>query len=156
MTARDAALATLTAQIGKTFGPSRWIMVDQEMIDRFGAVTHDDQFIHVDPVRAADTELGGTIAHGFLTLSLASRFAYDCFEDLPGQRMGINYGFDRLRFLAPVRPGDRLRGLFTLREVTPRGTDEIMRVVGLTIEIEHAEKPALIAVWRALILFHTS
>ncbi len=123
------------------------------MIDRFGAVTHDDQFIHVDPDRAAQTPLGGTIAHGFLTLSLASRFAYDCFEDLPGQRMGINYGFDRLRFLTPVRPGQRVRGQCTLRKVVPRGTDGLLRTVMLEIEIEGHDTPALAADWLGLILF---
>ena len=153
MNARDAGLAALQARIGDSFGPSRWITVDQGMIDRFADVTQDDQFIHIDPVRAAGTPLGGTIAHGFLTLSLASRFAYDCFEDLPGQRMGINYGFDRLRFLTPVRPGQRVRGHFTLTDVAPRGDDGIMRTVALRIDIDGADKPALAADWLSLALF---
>ncbi len=123
------------------------------MIDRFAEVTKDDQFIHIDPERAAQTPLGGTIAHGFLTLSLASRFDYDCFEDLPGQSMGINYGFDRLRFLAPVRPGQRVRGQFTLKRAEARGEDGLMRTVTLEIEIDGADKPALVADWHALILF---
>ena len=153
MSARDRALAMLQARIGDSFGPARWITVDQGMIDRFADVTQDDQFIHIDPARAASTPLGGTIAHGFLTLSLASRFAYDCFEDLPGQRMGINYGFDRLRFLTPVRPGQRVRGHFTLTDVAPRGDDGIMRTVALRIEIEGTDKPALAADWLSLALF---
>lgn len=153
MTARDDALAALRAAVGAPYGPSQWITVDQAMIDAFGAVTHDDQFIHVDPKRAADTELGGTIAHGFLTLSLCSRFDYDCFEDLPGQRMGINYGFDKLRFLAPVRPGQRVRGLFALTAVEPRGEDALLRAVALRVEIDGQDKPALVADWLALLLF---
>ncbi|WP_415920472.1 MaoC family dehydratase [Tateyamaria sp. SN6-1] len=155
MTARDTALADLRTQVGQDIAPSRWITVTQGMIDRFADVTADDQFIHIDPARAAATPLGGTVAHGFLTLSLASRFDYDCFEDLPGQAMSINYGFNRLRFLAPVRPGDRIRGHFTLIDVAPRGDDGLMRSVDLRIEIEGGDKPALAAVWLALILFET-
>ena len=153
MTARDDALTALRATLGAAYGPSNWTTVDQTMIDQFGAVTHDDQFIHVDPERAAGTELGGPIAHGFLTLSLCSRFTYDCFEDLPGQRMGINYGFDKLRFLAPVRPGHRVRGLFTLTAVEARGEDALLRTVALHVEIEGQDKPALVADWLALLLF---
>ena len=153
MTARDAALADLEARVGDRFEPSRWIEVDQTMIDRFGEVTQDEQFIHMDPDRAAQTPLGGTVAHGFLTLSLASRFDYDCFEDPPGQTMSINYGFDRLRFLSPVRPGQRVRGHFTLTRAVPRGDDGLMRTVELEIEIDGVDKPALVADWHALILF---
>jgi acyl dehydratase len=100
--------------IGTEVGVSDWITVDQEMIDQFAKTTHDMQWIHIDPVRAAaETPFGGTIAHGFLTLSLASRFAYDCFSMMPGQVMGINYGMNKLRFLRPVPAGSRLRGRFT-------------------------------------------
>ena len=153
MSVRDRALAMLQARVGDSFGPACWITVDQGMIDRFADVTRDDQFIHIDPARAADTPLGGTIAHGFLTLSLASRFAYDCFEDLPGQRMGINYGFDRLRILTPERPGQRVRGHYTLTDVAPRGADGVMRTGALRIEIEGTDKPALAADWLSLARF---
>ena len=147
MSARDRALAALQARIGDSFGPARWITVDQGMIDRFADVTQDDQFIHIDPARAADTPLGGTIAHGFLTLSLASRFAYDCFEDLPGQRMGINYGFDRLRFLTPVRPGQRVRGHFTLTVFAPRGVAGIILTSALRNVIVRAAQPPPASAW---------
>ncbi|MEM6760701.1 MAG: MaoC family dehydratase [Pseudomonadota bacterium] len=153
MSVRDAAVEALTQQIGTCFGPSRWIEVDQEMISRFGAVTHDTQFIHMDPDRAAGTALGGTVAHGFLTLSLASRMAYDCFDELPGQTMGVNYGMDRLRFVTPVRPGQRVRGRFVLSAVSPRGENAMLRTTALTIEIDGAEKPALVADWLGLIVF---
>lgn len=149
----DAALASLTQKVGTEVGVSRWITVDQPMIDQFAETTHDDQWIHVDPARAAHTPFGGTIAHGFLTLSLASRFAYDCFPLLPGQSMGINYGFNRLRFLSPVQPGHQVRGRFTLTDVTKRSDTELMRTMGLTIEIDGADKPALVAEWLGLAVF---
>jgi len=148
------AHAALTAHIGQEVGTSNWITVDQPMIDQFAATTHDDQWIHVDPVRAArETPFGGTIAHGFLTLSLASRFAYDCFPMLPGQSMGINYGFERLRFLSPVPAGARLRGRFTLLGVTIRKPGELLRTTELTIEIEEQDRPALVAEWLGLAVF---
>jgi len=105
MSAIDAAITKATAQIGQEVGVSNWILVDQDMIDDFAKTTQDDQWIHVDPVRAAtETPFGGTIAHGFLTLSLASRFSYDYFGLLPGQVMGINYGFNKLRFCHQSKP----------------------------------------------------
>jgi acyl dehydratase len=154
MTAIDDALAQATAKIGTEVGVSNWITVDQAMIDQFAETTHDHQWIHVDPVRAAaETPFGGTIAHGFLSLSLASRFAYDCFSMLPGQVMGINYGFNKLRFLSPVRPGSRLRGRFVLKAVTKRSPTELLRENALTIEIEGQETPALVADWLGLAVF---
>ncbi|WP_147105012.1 MaoC family dehydratase [Tateyamaria sp. syn59] len=152
----EAALKGLQAQIGTEVGVSNWIVIDQPMIDRFADVTQDDQWIHTDPARAAETSLGGTIAHGFLTLSLASRFAYDCFPLLPGQSVGINYGFNRLRFLTPVRPGQRLRGRFTLRDVTQRSRSELLRAFTLTIESDAGETPAIVAEWLALAVFAQS
>lgn len=154
MTAIDTALANATAKIGQEVGVSNWITVDQKMIDEFATTTHDDQWIHVDPVRAAaETPFGGTIAHGFLTLSLASRFAYDCFPMLPGQAMGINYGFNKLRFLKPVVAGSKLRGRFVLKNVTKRNPAELLRENALTIEIEGSDTPALVADWLGLAVF---
>lgn len=154
MSAIAAAKAALEAQIGQEVGVSDWIMVDQAMIDQFAETTHDNQWIHVDPERAArETPFGGTIAHGFLTLSLASRFAYDCFDLAPGQVMGINYGFNKLRFLSPVRAGSRLRGRFTLSGVTQRNPTDLLRDTVLTIEIEGQETPALVADWLGLAVF---
>lgn len=154
MSAIAAAKAALEAQIGQEVGVSDWIMVDQAMIDQFAETTHDNQWIHVDPERAArETPFGGTIAHGFLTLSLASRFAYDCFDLAPGQVMGINYGFNKLRFLSPVRAGSRLRGRFTLSGVTQRNPTDLLRDTVLTIEIEGQGTPALVADWLGLAVF---
>lgn len=140
--------------VGTEVGVSNWITVDQDMIDTFAKTTHDEQWIHVDPARAAaETPFGGTIAHGFLTLSLASRFAYDCFAMMPGQVMGINYGMNKLRFLMPVRAGSKLRGRFTLKDVTPRSATDLLRTNTLTIEIDGEETPALVAEWLGLAVF---
>lgn len=153
MSIKDAHTA-LSAQIGHEVGVSNWITVDQPMIDQFATITHDTQWIHTDPDRAArETPFGGAIAHGFLTLSLASRFAYDCFPMLPGQTMGINYGFNRLRFLSPVRASSRLRGRFTLTGVHIRAATELMRETALTIEIDGQDTPALVAEWLGLAIF---
>jgi acyl dehydratase len=148
------ARAAMEAQIGQEIGISNWITVDQPMIDKFADVTHDDQWIHIDPARAAaETPFGGAIAHGFLSLSLASRFAYDCFSMAEGQVMGINYGFNKLRFLNPVTAGSRLRGRFTMSAVTQRNATDLLRETALTIEIEGAKTPALVADWLGLSVF---
>ncbi len=150
----ELAFADHQAKIGQQIGVSDWIIVDQAMIDAFGDITHDDQWIHTDPERAAaETSFGGTIAHGFLTLSLASRFVYDCFSPPQGQVMGINYGFDRLRFLAPVTAGSRLRGRFVLKGIRQRSDTALLRETALTIEIDGQDTPALVADWLGLIVF---
>ena len=154
MSALQAALARTKALIGTEIGVSDWIAVDQSMIDDFARITHDAQWIHVDPARAAaETPFGGAIAHGFLTLSLASRFARECLAPLPGQAMSINYGVDGLRFLAPVRAGARLRGRFTLQAAKARGKAGMLRTTFLTIEIEGENTPALVADWLGLVVF---
>lgn len=154
MSARDTAFAEAEKLIGTEVGVSNWITVDQAMIDDFAKTTRDEQWIHVDPERAAaETPFGGSIAHGFLTLSLASRFAYDCFNMLPGQVMGINYGMNKLRFLKPVLAGSRLRGRFMLQKVTPKGPVNMLRENLLTIEIEGEKTPALIAEWLGMAVF---
>lgn len=154
MSALARALATEQEKIGTEVGVSNWITVDQGMIDRFAEVTHDDQWIHVDPERAAvETPFGGAIAHGFLTLSLASRFVYDVMPEQPGQVMGINYGFNKLRFIAPVPAGSRLRGRFVLKDVRQRLATELLREHALTIEIEGEKTPALVADWLGLSVF---
>ncbi|MDK3018249.1 MaoC family dehydratase [Pseudodonghicola flavimaris] len=154
MSAIETAMEKFKGMIGTEIGVSNWIEVDQKTIDDFARVTHDDQWIHVDPERAArETPFGGSIAHGFLSLSLASRFAYDCFEVEPGQVMGINYGFNKLRFLTPVPAGSRLRGRFTLTSVDQRNATQILRETALTVEIEGHDRPALIADWLGMMVF---
>ena len=141
----------LPSLVGQEVGLSRWITVDQARIDAFARITEDEQFIHVDPERARATPFGGTIAHGFLTLSLASAMSYDAVAPLDGVVMGVNYGFDKLRFLAPVPAGSRVRGRFRLLSAENKGTqDGVTRWLlkhELTVEIEGGDKPALIAEW---------
>src|SRR5215470_14779507 len=107
-------LVDFRARVGEEIGLSGWLTVDQARIDAFADATEDHQFIHVDPAGAAAAGFGGTIAHGFLSLSLLSRMAADAFLLPDNLKMAINYGFDRVRFLAPVRAGKRVRGRFTL------------------------------------------
>ena len=150
----ENARAKMESQIGQEVGVSKWILVDQPMINKFADVTHDNQWIHIDPARAAsETPFGGAIAHGFLSLSLASRFAYDCFSMAEGQVMGINYGFNKLRFLNPVKAGSKLRGRFTMKSVTKRNATDLLRETALTIEIEGEQTPALVADWLGLAVF---
>lgn len=141
----------LPSLIGQEVGVSRWIEVDQARIDAFARITEDEQFIHVDPERARATPFGGTIAHGFLTLSLASAMSYDAVAPLDGVVMGVNYGFDKLRFLAPVPAGSKVRGRFKLLSAEDKGAQNgVTRWLlkhELTVEIEGGDKPALIAEW---------
>lgn len=156
MSACHAAFESLSRQIGTVIGVSSGIEIDQSKIDQFADVTHDHQWIHIDPERAkAETPFGGTIAHGFLTLSLASQFSYEALPSLPGQVMGINYGFNRLRFLSPVSAGAKVRGRFTLKDVQKRSEHEILRETLLEIEIEGQDRLALSADWLGLTIFDT-
>lgn len=137
----------LRALVGSEIGVSRWIEVTQEMIDRFADVTFDRQFIHIDPEQAAKTPFGSTIAHGFLTVSLMSTMAYEAGPALKGVAMGVNYGFDKLRFLSPVRAGKRIRGRFVLAEMDESVPGQATYKNNVSVEIEGEEKPALIAEW---------
>ena len=113
-------------------------------------MTEDWQFIHVDPVAAKATPFGGTIAHGFLTLSMLSAIAYDALPRVEGLAMGVNYGFDRVRFVTPVRAGARVRGRFKLVGATRRSPTELQAINAVTVEIEGGDKPAMIAQWLSL------
>src|SRR5271165_3826842 len=136
----------LHQNVGQTF-VSHWFVVDQDRIDAFAKVTEDEQFIHVDPDQASATPFGGTVAHGFLTLSLLSPMAYSALPKVQGAAMGINYGFDRVRFLHPVRSGTRVRAHFLLTAVLKRSEREWQLVYDVSIEIEGVHKPALSATW---------
>ena len=139
--------ADLAARIGTEMGVSRWFQIDQARIDAFAEVTEDRQFIHIDPEAAKATPFGGTIAHGFLTLSLASAMTYDAVAPLEGVVMGVNYGFDKVRFLAPVPAGSNVRGRFRLLSAEDKGGGRWLLKHELTVEIEGSDKPALIAEW---------
>jgi acyl dehydratase len=132
---------------------SSWVAVTQPMIDAFAELTGDRQFIHVDPVRAmAETPFGGTIAHGFLTLSLLSQMAYEVLPAPAEAVISINYGFDKLRFLSPVRSGSRIRARFKLLEFAERRPGEMLSRYDVTIEIEGHDKPALAAQWLGVVV----
>jgi acyl dehydratase len=147
-----ADLAKIKSCIGEEVGISSWITVDQARIDAFADVTEDRQFIHVDPRAAAQTPFGGTIAHGFLTLALLSRMAAEVMLVPDGLKVIVNYGLDRVRFLAPVRSGSRVRGRFTLDSVEEKAPGQMLLRHSVTVEIEGEEKPALSAAWLALIV----
>ena len=148
---RSITLDELRDAVGREVGLSPWRTVTQEMIDKFADATDDHQFIHVDPERAAaETSFGGTIAHGFLTLSMLSAMTFETVPEIERGRIGINYGFESLRFIAPVKTGSRIRTRFVLKEAKIRPSGWIHLAHEITIEIEDAPKPALTARWLTL------
>jgi acyl dehydratase len=146
-----ASLDEIRSRVGTEIGLSSWLTVDQPRIDAFAEATEDRQFIHTDPAAAAQTPFGGTIAHGFLSLSLLSRMAADAMLIPEGVKMAVNYGLDRVRFLAPVRSGSRVRGRFTLDSIEEKAPGQLLMRHVVTVEIEGEDKPALTAVWLGLI-----
>jgi acyl dehydratase len=148
------SLEAYQKMVGREVGVSSWHLVDQGRIDTYADVIEDHQFIHIDPERAKkQTPFGGTVAHGFLTMSLMSIMSYEVMPVIQGTTMGVNYGFDRLRFISPVRSGSRVRGRFTLAEATLRKPTELLSRTHVSVEIEGEEKPALVAEWLGLIYF---
>lgn len=137
----------LRGQIGARLGTSRWFPVDQARIDAFADVTEDHQYIHIDPERAAQTPFGGTVAHGFLTLSLLSAMAYDGQPEIAGAQMSVNYGMNRLRFVSPVRAGGRVRAHFTLSALEENKPGEVTVTWAVEVEIEGQERPAIVCDW---------
>ena len=146
-----ASLDEIKAKVGTSLVASPWIEVDQKAIDTFADVTGDHQFIHVDPAAAAETPFGGTIAHGFLTLSLLSQMAAHVMLVPDTTRMAVNYGFEKVRFIAPVRSGKRVRGHFTLASAEEKRPGQWQFVHNVTVEIEGEDKPALTADWIGLV-----
>ena len=134
--------------VGKPLGTSEWVLVDQEMINKFADATGDHQFIHIDEEKAKLTPFGGTIAHGFLTLSLFPMLMAKSDCPRPAAvKMGVNYGGNKVRFLAPVRSGKRVRGHFKLLELDEKRPGQWQQTLEFTVEIEGEEKPALMAEW---------
>ncbi len=142
------AINDLASKIGEVIGKSEWVMVDQEMINKFADATGDHQFIHINEEMAKMTPFGGTIAHGFLTLSLfpVLMAKSDC-PKVDGVKMGVNYGGNKTRFLAPVRSGKNVRGHFKLLELDEKRPGQWQQTLEYTLEIEGEDKPALIAEW---------
>ncbi len=146
------AFEAFKADVGNDEGTGEWFEVTQDQIDRFADITHDHQFIHVDPEKAAATPFGTTIAHGFLTLSMLTHLAKGTSSAAPnpakyeGVLMGINYGFNKVRFVSPVKVGSRIRARAVTTNVELKGNMvEVTR--SFTIEIDGEEKPALVADW---------
>jgi acyl dehydratase len=133
--------------IGYQSEPTEWFTVTQDQIDEFAECTHDQQFIHVDPEKAKDTPFGSTIAHGFLTLSMLSHFAASFSVIIEGLFMGVNYGFDNVRFLAPVKVNSRIRAVPRIMDVVEKKPGQYLIKTEVVIEIEGEDKPALIAEW---------
>lgn len=132
---------------GKEIGVSDWLLVDQPRINTFADCTEDHQFIHIDEEKAAATPFGGTIAHGFLTLSLLAKLAEGPTIVLDGVKMGVNYGFEKIRFVAPVRAGKQVRGRFTLKAAEEKAPGQWQFAYEVQVEIEGEEKPAIVAEW---------
>ena len=146
-----APLDDIRARVGSEIGTSDWILVGQDRITEFAETTEDRQFIHIDPAAAAQTPFGGTIAHGFLSLALLSRMATDVMQVPDTIKMAVNYGLDRVRFIAPVRAGSRVRGHFTLDAVEDKAPGQLLMRHSVTVEIENEPKPALTAQWLGLL-----
>ena len=146
-----APLDEIHSKIGQEVGVSSWLAIDQQRIDEFADATEDRQFIHTDPEAAAQTPFGGTIAHGFLSLSMLSRMAAEGMLVPDSIKMAVNYGLDRVRFIKPVRSGKRIRGRFRLDSVEEKAPGQLLLRHTVTVEIEGEEKPALTAEWLGLL-----
>lgn len=152
MAVRTVSLVEYRSLIGTEMGLSSWIAIDQARIDAFALTTLDSQSIHVDPEAAKSSVFGGTIAHGFLSLSLLSAMAQEALPQIESAKTGVNYGINSLRFVAPVRSGKRVRGRFVLVAVSDRSPGVVQATLGVQVEIENEPKPAVVAEW--LVLFH--
>ena len=141
----------IRASVGNEIGVSDWIDVPQSRITNFAEATEDRQFIHVDEALAKQTPVGGTIAHGFLSLSLLSRMAADVMLVPESTKMAVNYGLDKVRFLKPVASGKKVRGRFVLTAMTEKAPGQLLLTHNVTVEIDGEDKPALVADWLGLI-----
>ena len=146
---KEVDVASLKDFVGKSMGESEWFQIDQDRINAFADATLDHQFIHVDPEQAKATPFGGTIAHGFLTLSLLPYFQSKMEQLIVPKdlKMGMNYGFDKIRFLAPVKTGSRVRSVATLKDVVEKSPGQLLFSAEFVVEIEGGSKPALVCDW---------
>ncbi len=152
---KTVSVEELQSYVGQPLGASEWFTIDQDRINAFADTTLDHQFIHVDPEKAKSTPFGTTIAHGFLTLSLLPYFQTTMADMIvpEGLKMGMNYGFDKVRFLAPVPVNSRIRAVATLKQVTEKKPGQFLFSVEMVVEIEGGDKPALLADW--LLMYFT-
>jgi len=141
----------LLAAGGTDLGTSDWLLVDQERINQFADVTLDHQFIHIDPVAAAKTPFGGTVAHGFLSLSLLPHLMKDLTLVPDNVVMGVNYGFNSLRFLSPVPVNSKVRANVSVKEVVEKNPGQYLITYTVALEIEGTSKPALVAEWLTMV-----
>ena len=146
-----ATVEEIKAHVGTEVGLSSWLTIDQARVDAFADATEDRQFIHVDPEAAAQTPFGGTVAHGFLSLAMLSRMGAEAMLLPESLRMAVNYGLDRVRFIAPVPSGKRIRGRFVLDSVDEKAPGQLLVRHSVTVEIEGVDKPALTAQWLGLL-----
>ncbi|HCG41067.1 MAG TPA: nodulation protein NodN [Pseudomonas sp.] len=152
MTNRIVSIDELRQLIGKDLEPSPWMLLDQQRITAFADVTEDHQFIHIDPEKAKATPFGGTIAHGLLTLSMLPSLIEKTLPAVEGMKASINYGYNKVRFLAPVRSGKRIRAKFVIDDFSEASPGRYQLLTTITVEIEGEEKPALIAEWISMVL----
>lgn len=136
----------LKGLVGEQLGTSDWFVMDQDRINRFADATEDHQYIHIDPERAKETPFGQTIAHGFLTLAMLAPFMEKGMPPIE-TKMTVNYGFDKIRFLAPVKSGKRVRGQFMLAVLEEKRPGQWQATLAVTVEIEGETKPAILADW---------
>jgi acyl dehydratase len=148
---RTMTLDEIRGYVGREIGVSEWFLIDQDRIDRFADLTEDHMFLHVNPAAAKATPYGGTIAHGLLTLSMMPVMAYQAMPGVTGTKMGVNYGYNKVRFMAPVKSGKRVRGRFTVKAIEPQSGGRMQIVQDVTIEIEGEAKPALAAEWITMV-----
>lgn len=145
---KSISVDQLPSMVGKEIGVSEWYQITQDAVNKFADITLDHQFIHIDEEKASETPFGGTIAHGFFTLSMLSHFAETgAGLVLDGAKMGVNYGCDKMRFIHPVRVGKRIRARSSLKDYEEKGNGQYLMHNEMTIEIEGVDKPALVAVW---------
>ena len=148
---RSMTLDEMKGYVGKEIGVSDWFELDQTKINAFADLTEDHMFLHVNPEMAKNTPYGGTIAHGLLTLSMMPVMAYQAMPGVVGTKMGVNYGYNKVRFMAPVKSGKRIRGHFVVKALEPADGGRLQIVQDVTIEIEGEAKPALAAEWVTMV-----
>ena len=149
----DKILDVYLNKIGKIIGFSDWLTIDQDLINKFASITFDSQFIHIDTEKAKQSTFGSTISHGFLILSLSTKFKLEAIPKFQGEKMKINYGFNKLRFTNPVKRDDSIRGVFLLQEISKKSENDLLFNFKLTTEIKGKDKPALVCDWLSLSVF---